>query len=424
MKKFILLNTVLLICSLSFAQDRLHAALDTDDYETAISITDSLLNAATDSVQVKRLTINKAQYLKKLYKYDEAISAITSLSPGWLLDDVLLAQVADAQYLGGASEDALMSYVLLASRQPDNIFYSIRKMSLEYSVQDYAGAIATGHHILARDSIARVVSLMGDSFSKFEQKDSAEWYYRRNLSFNPLNKNTLLKLSSILMEKGRFAEVEQMAVAYLERRPDDASIATVAGVSQYRLKEYRDAEASFLSIYDTGDPFTVHRYLGEIYFAQTDVAAQYYLEAEDEFSRAYEADSLNVDNILKLADVKSRFTEKKRAEALELLKKAERLVLPDSTLMYRVCRGYAQNYMSAENYAAALPYFKKALDYNPGYIYALAAMGICCERTKDYRNAKLWYERYLKIASPETATARFVRQGLDFVKGELFMEEE
>ena len=87
MKKFILLNTVLLICSLSFAQDRLHAALDTDDYETAISITDSLLNAATDSVQVKRLTINKAQYLKKLYKYDEAISAITSLSPGWLLDD-------------------------------------------------------------------------------------------------------------------------------------------------------------------------------------------------------------------------------------------------------------------------------------------------------------------------------------------------
>ncbi len=56
-------------------------------------------------------------------------------------------------------------------------------------------------------------------------------------------------------------------------------------------------------------------------------------------------------------------------------------------------------------------------------IPALSTIGCCYEMKKDYRQAKDWFERYLKVAKPGSKGYTFVEEELKYVNSELFMEE-
>lgn len=56
-----------------------------------------------------------------------------------------------------------------------------------------------------------------------------------------------------------------------------------------------------------------------------------------------------------------------------------------------------------ENYAEALPYFKKAVEIDPKFVYALDNLAICYRRTGDLDNALATYEKSLAI-SPQGRT--------------------
>jgi tetratricopeptide (TPR) repeat protein len=56
-----------------------------------------------------------------------------------------------------------------------------------------------------------------------------------------------------------------------------------------------------------------------------------------------------------------------------------------------------------ENYADALPYFKKAVEIDPKFVYALDNLAICYRRTGDLDNALATYEKSLAV-SPKGRT--------------------
>ena len=47
----------------------------------------------------------------------------------------------------------------------------------------------------------------------------------------------------------------------------------------------------------------------------------------------------------------------------------------------------------------------------------------CYEIKKDYKHALEWYEKYLKVATPGSQGYEFATKSIDYLKGELFMEE-
>ena len=120
--------------------------------------------------------------LKQLWKYDEAIASLTQMMAEQGPRPDLLEELADCHYQSGNAVEALSQYSLLAEMQPDKLLYKLRLMNLLYRAKQYEPAIGFGRDILQRDSITQVVSMVGDAFNQLQQRDSAEWYYRRALA--------------------------------------------------------------------------------------------------------------------------------------------------------------------------------------------------------------------------------------------------
>ena len=104
--------------------------------------------------------------LKQLWKYDEAIAALTQMMAEQGPRPELLEELADCHFQSGNAAEALDQYSLLAQMHPDKLLYQIRLMSLLYRGRQYDGAIEIGRGILQRDSITQVISLVGDAFNQ------------------------------------------------------------------------------------------------------------------------------------------------------------------------------------------------------------------------------------------------------------------
>ncbi|MDY6443617.1 MAG: tetratricopeptide repeat protein [Bacteroidales bacterium] len=85
--------------------------------------------------------------LKQLWKYDEAIAALTQMMAEQGPRPELLEELADCHFQSGNSAEALDQYTLLARMQPDKLLYQIRLMSLLYRGRQYDAAIEIGRGI-------------------------------------------------------------------------------------------------------------------------------------------------------------------------------------------------------------------------------------------------------------------------------------
>ena len=239
--------------------------------------------------------------LKQLWKYDEAIAALTQMMAEQGPRPELLEELADCHFQSGNSAEALDQYTLLARMQPDKLLFQIRLMSLFYRGKQYDAAIDIGRGILQRDSITQVVSLVGDAFNQLERRDSAEWYYRQALARRPHNESVLNKLCSILLGREQHDEVLALTDAFLAEEPDNLTILPVRGIARFAKKRYDDAEADFKHMNELGeDGYAVHYYLGQC--AQKNGLLR---DAEREFKLAWERDSTDVNVALTIAQLMS-----------------------------------------------------------------------------------------------------------------------
>ena len=163
--------------------------------------------------------LSPVRELKQLWKYDEAIAALTQMMAEQGPRPDLLEELADCHYQSGNTAEALAQYSLLADMQPDKLLYKLRLMNLMYRGRQYEAAIGFGREILQRDSITQVISQVGDAFNQLERRDSAEWYYRRALDRRPHNDAVLNKLCSILLGREQYDEVLSLTDVFLAEEP-------------------------------------------------------------------------------------------------------------------------------------------------------------------------------------------------------------
>lgn len=358
--------------------------------------------------------------LKQLWKYDEAIAALTQMMAEQGPRPELLEELADCHFQSGNSAEALDQYTLLARMQPDKLLYQIRLMSLFYRGKQYDAAIDIGRGILQRDSITQVVSLVGDAFNQLEQRDSAEWYYRQALARRPHSESVLNKLCSILLGREQHDEVLALADAFLAEEPDNLTILPVRGIARFAKKRYDDAEADFKHMNELGeDGYAVHYYLGQC--AQKNGLLR---DAEREFKLAWERDSTDVNVALTIAqlisDAHKDGWEVWYDKALAMLQQDPKVINATSIAH----QNYALSAYKNGDFDLCVAEYKKMLEYNPKHYAAYYMIAQCYEIKKDYKTALSWYKKALPYFAEGSRGREIAETGVQRMEAELFFLNE
>ena len=364
--------------------------------------------------------LSQARYMKSIFRTDDAIEMLSELVQPEAMDEVVLAELADCHFQSGDYEKASGTYFLLSSLKPDNILYKVKLMQTFYRLKAYPQSIQTGKAVLALDSIPAVISYVGDGFRQMGQKDSALWYYRRSLALRPMNETVLSKAMGLLLDVKDYDGVIAISQPFLAEDPDNMTIAPLQGVAFYRKGDYDSSIKIFQRLQDLGnDSYPIHFFLGQSYWH-----TQTKYRAEQELLAAWEIDSSDVNLAYSIASIKSEFLYPFESEVKPWLDKAMNMIQPDQAMMSRLHQLYGLGYYRRQDsWDKAIEHYKEAYKYNPKYIAALSTIAYCYQIKKDYKQAVEWYEKYLKFVSPGTKGYLFAKENLDFLKGELFMEE-
>ena len=379
------------------------------------------LHAQTpDSLDLRKGILAEARYLKSIYKTDEAIERLSELVKPEGFDEDVLSELADCHFQSGDYESAAGTYFLLSSRAPDNVLYKIRQMQTYARIKAWPQSIQAGREVLQLDSIPAVLSFIGDSFRQMESADSALWYYRRSLAMRPMNESVVAKAVNVLIGKGDYDGAISLTGAFLAEDPDNTLVAPLQGLSYYRKEDYESAISVFQRQEDIGnDTYPIHYYLGQSYW-HTKVMYR----AEEELLTAWQIDSSDVNLAYSIAAVKSDGYGPFEKEVKPWLDKAWEMIQPDPATMSRLHQQYGLGYYRRQDsWDKAIEHYKEAYRYNPKFISALSTIAYCYEIKKDYKHALEWYEKYLKVATPGSQGYEFATKSIDYLKGELFMEE-
>lgn len=374
-----------------------------------------------DSLDNREKVLSEARYLKSIFKTDEAVEKLSALVGQTAFDEDALFELADCHFQSGDYESAAATYSLLSSNAPGNILYKIRQMQTYSRLKEWSKSIQAGHEALLLDTIPAELSFVGDSFRQLEQSDSAIWYYRRSLAIKPHNETVVAKAVNVLIGKADYDGAIYLTEEFLADDPDNSLIAPLQGVSYYRKGDYDSAINVFQRQEDIGnDSYPIHFYLGQCCW-HTNVLYR----AEEELLAAWQIDSSDVNLAYSIAAVKSDAYKSFEKEVKPWLDKAVAMLQPDAQTMSRIHQYYGLGYYrTMKSWDQAIGHYKEAYRYNPNFISAISTIAYCYEQKKDYKQALAWYEKYLKVATPESKGYVFAVESVRYLKGELFMEGE
>ncbi len=378
------------------------------------------LAAVSDSAAVRSLVLRKAALLRRMYCFDEAAEALTSLLRPGFMDLEVLGELADCNYQAGRFEDAANLYFILTSQRPDDLGFQVRYISLASRARDFQEVVARGREVLQRDTLLHVLTLVGDAFNQMGQRDSAMRYYSAALRRRPDNASVVNKMSRILLDRKDYDGALALADDYLELDPLDIDILRVKGLAHYLKEEYKPSADAFETAIEQGDD----TYAPHYYLAKDFSHLHLYKEADEHFIRAWQLDSTKASLAMEIAENRSHGLFKYESDVKPWFERALAMMEPDHELLSSIYQYYATAEYSRQKWDLAISLYKAAYEYNPKYTSALSTIAYCYEQKKDYKNAIYYYERYLDEGKPGTKAYQFVEESLRFIRAERFMEGE
>ena len=383
-----------------------------------IAALDSLITVS-DSAAVRGLVLRKAALLRKMYCFDEAAEALSSLLRPGAMDLEVLGELADCHFQAGRLDEARQLYFVLSQQRPDDLGNQIRYMSLLGRAKAYDSVVARGREVLQRDTLLPVLTLVGDAFNNMEQPDSAMRYYSAALLRRPRNASVVSKMANILLGGKDYDGALALADGYLAMDSLNIDILRIKGLSHYLKGEYEPSAAAFETAIEEGDD----SYAPHYYLAQDYSHLHLYLEADEHFMRAWQIDSTKASLAMEIAENRLHGLFMYKSDIKPWFEKALYMMEPDHELLSSIYQSYGRAEYMRQNWDLAISLYKAAYEYNPKTISALSTIGYCYEQKKDYKNAVYYYERYMDVGKPGTKAYQFVEESLRFVKAERFMEE-
>jgi tetratricopeptide (TPR) repeat protein len=430
MKDLICIGLLFLSVMICNGQNKLQESLDRYDYQTAITIIDSLTaKICTDSTSIAEnretvidLALQKARCLRRLYRMQESVEVLAEVLYLDQFNIELIADLAESHMQVGNTPEAFKLYGILSQMQPENSYFKICKARILYREKQYEECISACMEIIARDSIPEILTMTADAYRNLGKADSALVYYDHVLGKRPKHVATMSKKADILLSKKQYLPVIEMSSEYLKEDPDNMTMLPIYGLALHLQGSYQLSIEQFEHQRQLGDnSYAVHYYLGLNHYMM-----HIWPSAIEELEKAYQIDSSDVTLVYQLAHAKSHLpkgSQRLNPESERLYAKALQMLQPSSSMMHNIYGSMAMARHIIEQYEDAIKYYELSYKYNPKNISALSSIGYCHERLKNHKKALEYYERYIKLGKPGTAGYKFVEESIDYIKQEMFMEE-
>jgi tetratricopeptide (TPR) repeat protein len=430
MKDLICIGLLFLSVMICNGQNKLQESLDRYDYQTAITIIDSLTaKICTDSTSIAEnretvidLALQKARCLRRLYRMQESVEVLAEVLYLDQFNIELIADLAESHMQVGNTPEAFKLYGILSQMQPENSYFKICKARILYREKQYEECISACMEIIARDSIPEILTMTADAYRNLGKADSALVYFDHVLGKRPKHVATMSKKADILLSKKQYLPVIEMSSEYLKEDPDNMTMLPIYGLALHLQGSYQLSIEQFEHQRQLGDnSYAVHYYLGLNHYMM-----HIWPSAIEELEKAYQIDSSDVTLVYQLAHAKSHLpkgSQRLNPESERLYAKALQMLQPSSSMMHNIYGSMAMARHIIEQYEDAIKYYELSYKYNPKNISALSSIGYCHERLKNHKKALEYYERYIKLGKPGTAGYKFVEESIDYIKQEMFMEE-
>lgn len=434
MKDLICIGLLLLSAVICNGQNKLQESLDRYDYNTAITIIDSLTaRIGSDSTAIVEnketvidLALQKARCLRRLYRMHESVEVLAYVLHLDQFNIELMADLAESHTQAGNTMEAFSLYGILSQMQPENLYFKLCRARILFREKQYEESINACKDIIVQDSIPEILSMTADAFKNLGKADSALVYYNYVLSKRPKHVPTISKKADILLSAKQYIPVINMSREYLKEDPDNMTILPIYGLALHLQGNYPLSLEQFEHQRKLGDDsYAVHYYLGLNHYMMNK-----WPRAIEELEKAYQIDSSDVTLVYQLANAKSHITIMKSMESSGLNPESERLyakalemLQPSPTILHNIYGSMAMARHKIEQFEDAIKYYELSYKYNPKNISALSSIGYCYERMKNYKKALEYYERYIKLGKPGSAGYKFVEESIKYVKQEKFMEQ-
>lgn len=396
-----LVTLLLCLCFLmAKAQDieDIRKALETYDYEIPIA---SIMPACGDSL----LTPLRAQALKAMNRYPEALKEWNSLLKADSTDTKVLIELAECYKLTNRNDQAGICYAKVVAIQPDNKFFRQQLIRSLLASEKYEKARETCHAWLEKDSLsATAFKYLGMAYEGMASENQEELLhafkaYNAAYRIDSLDAQTVAHIAAIFNNNEQFRDAVDVTEKYRLTDTLNVDVNRQNAKAYCMLKEYSTAVKRYEALKEMGDrSFATLYYLGVSHYGDNWVYG-----ARDNLLEAHRKAPNDVNVLYYLGKASARSSWK--AEGVEYMKKALEIVVPTDSLMARLYDGLVecQRYVKTDPYER-IETMKKLYSYTKKYkiFYQIADI---YDRQKDYANAVHYYEKYMSLVPKDRQEA-------------------
>ena len=350
--------------------------------------------AETSRSNVARLFAWKGASLKELYAFDDAINAYnlaimldSGNTPRYMIEAASVCKLKQDY------QQALVYYEKAFKRDSSNKYLLIEKANCEFLTEQYLPALNDFHDFYLKDSLnVYVVKCMGSCFTKLGLYDQAIELYVKALKIHPYDDEAVLSLARLYQKIKDYKAGIQITESFREKDSANKAINSLNAMLYFSNKETEIAVERFKSCLEKGDSSKfVYKNLGIAYFTISEFdSAKIHLE------KAYQLDSEDV-NVLHLLGI-SCYESFYKELGIKYLEKAITLYEPEERNIAMVYKNFSEACArwSPCPLEKILNATLMAYQYNPKDANLALSLSDIYERLKDYSNAVVYLEIYLK----------------------------
>jgi len=398
MKK--LLTSILLCCVLVLQaqSNAIQNALKVHDYEQAIK----LISKEKKSPEMDLL---KATCFKNIARYDDAIALLEEIVKNEHENNIAsINELADCYQQEGNFRKAKLYYYMALQQTPDSRYAQLNYLNITYKLKELNQTIKLAHSIFQKDTVPVLLPVLGDCFTQLGKTDSAIYYYRKAMSHNPADFNSLSKLSKLYIQTEKFDDLVSSTDRFILSDSSNQIINQYNGIGLCMSKKHDKAIYRLKTLSQQGDSsFLTNYYLGASYYAIAD-----YIDAYNHLSRAYRNDSSNIRLHYYLGE--SAIMSGHQPRGIQVLTEGLNLLIPKDSELFNYYYCISKGYNGMSKPLDEIKYLKLSYDHKQDYklIYNIAA--IYDYQIQNPEEALNYYTR-LMATQPKTKTTPAITNG-------------
>lgn len=383
MKTFVTLLLCMLPASL-FAQtnEEIRQVMDNYDYEKVITMIDS---HSEDSV----LLLTKAQALKAMNRYPEAVGVLNSLILKDSTNTKVLIDLAECYKLTGNSRRAADYYRKAMNLQPENKFFRLQFIRSLLASEDYEAARTACHDWLAQDSVSATgYKYLAQAYEGLQDPMSAFLSYNIAYRRDSLDAQTVASIAGIFNNNQQFQDAVDVTECYRLSDTTNINVNRQNAKAYCMLRDYSTAVKRYEELKRLGDrSFLTLYYLGVSHYGDN-----WFYGAYDNLKEAYQKNPMDVNVLYYLAKASARTSWKK--EGMEYMEEAFRIAVPSDSMMVRLYDGLVECYGYAQETKKEIAALEKLYSYTKkgSIFYKIAHL---YDWKEDAKNAIRYYEKYM-----------------------------